>query len=331
MMLDALKSAVFKTVTRAGATCDLRDTIVVSGSPRSGTTWVLELLRTLPGYKALNEPLMYQDARNEHGFSWRTYLEPGEEADEQRDYLETVLTGQLGVSPAWYFEAKSRPAQLLEHATRDRLVVKFCRMNRMLHWFCRQFDIRGPAFVVRHPCAVVASMMRHGKWDEDDLHGEQRPEQALHANSLPPLLRDPFGDILTNIETQAEVLATIWCLDHYVPLMHHAETSYPWVLVPYERMVTEGQGELRRVTEALGVEMTAEMQNQLHQPSSSVRDQLHRDTQKQLSKWRRRLSDRQINDILRIVDDVGLSNIYTRDLEPDYETMNEMQRRNARW
>jgi hypothetical protein len=201
----------------------------------------------------------------------------------------------------------------------------------MLHWFCRQFDVRGPVFIVRHPCAVVASMLRHGAWDEGDLHGHDREDHALHAGALPDPLRDVFGPILERIETQVEALATMWCLDHYVPLIHHAESGYPWVLVPYERMVTKGQRELRRVTKALGVEMTAEMQSQLHQPSSSVRDQLHRDAQKQLSKWRRRLSDDQIESVLRIVDRLGLSRFYTDALEPDYEALNSFQRPEWQW
>jgi hypothetical protein len=274
---------------------------------------------------------MYEEARNGHGFSWRTYLEPEKGAEEQRAYLETILTGQLGISPAWYFEAENRPAQLVEHATRSRLVVKFCRLNRMLHWFCRQFDVRGPVFIVRHPCAVVASMLRHGAWDEGDLHGPDRKDHALHAEALPDTLRDVFGPVLERVETQVGALATMWCLDHYVPLVHHAEEMYPWMLVPYERMVRQGREELRRITDALGVQMTPQMRDQLDEPSGSVKDQLHQNAQRQLSKWQRRLSERQIESVLRIVDEVGLSDIYSRDLEPDYDRLNEMQRSEAQW
>ena len=326
----SLKNRLFKIAGTLGE-CNIRDTVVVAGSPRSGTTWLLELLRTLPGYKAMNEPLMYEEARNGHGFSWRTYLDPGAEAEAKRAYLGTILTGQLGISPAWYFEADSRPTQLVEHATRDRLVVKFCRLNRMLHWFCGQFDVRGPVFIVRHPCAVVASMLRHEAWDEDDFRGADRADHALHGGSLPESLRDVFGPVLDRIETQVEVLATMWCLDHYVPLIHHADGSYPWVLVPYERMVRRGREELRRITTALDVEVTREMRNQLDEPSGSVRDQLHQDVERQLSKWRRRLSDRQVDDVLRIVDEVGLSDLYSRELEPDYDRLNEMQRSQGQW
>jgi hypothetical protein len=75
----------------------------------------------------------------------------------------------------------------------------------------------------------------------------------------------------------------MWCLDHYVPLIQHADGAYPWILVPYERMVTQGREELRRVTNALDVQMTPEMRDQLDEPSSSIKDQLHQDAQRQLS------------------------------------------------
>ncbi|MCS3672818.1 hypothetical protein GGP66_000222 [Salinibacter ruber] len=279
----------------------------------------------------MNEPLMYEEARQKHGFSWRMYLEPDADAPRQRAYLNTILAGQLGISPAWYFEADTRPAQLAEHATRNQLVVKFCRLNRMLHWFCQQFDVGGPVFIVRHPCAVVASMLRHEAWDEDDMRGRSRAEHALHGGPLPDSLQDVFGPVLERIETRVEVLATMWCLDHYVPLVHHATGTNPWVLVPYERMVTRGREELRRITKALDVEMTTEMRDQLDEPSQSVKDQLHQGAERQLSKWRRRLSGRQVDEVLSIVREVGLDAAYPRDLEPNYDWLNKRQRPQWRW
>jgi hypothetical protein len=73
------------------------------------------------------------------------------------------------------------------------------------------------------------------------------------------------------------------------------------------------------------------MRDQLDAPSSSVKGTLHRYAQKQLSKWRRQLSSKQIQDILQIVDDVGLSTFYTDDLEPDYDTSNQYQRPQHAW
>jgi hypothetical protein len=330
MVSRKTKNRIFKATGRLG-TCAVEETVVIAGVPRAGTTWMLELLRHLPGYKALNEPLMYEEARREHGFGWHKHLAPGTEAPVQRRYLERVLTGRLGVSPAWFFEADARPTQLLEHATRDRLVVKFCRLNRMLHWFADQFAVRGIVLVVRHPCAVVASMLRHGAWEEDKLHGGSRRAQALHGGVLPETLRDPFGPVLNRLSTRVGVLATHWCLDHYIPLIQHANGTYPWILAPYERLLTRGRRELVRITDALDVERTESMAKQLREPSSSVEDPVRPDVERQLSKWRRHLSDEQIERILEVVDTVGLSSLYTGALEPDYDRLNSYQQPSARW
>jgi hypothetical protein len=330
-MIEQLKRGAFRSAGRLGA-CNVRDTIVVAGSPRSGTTWLLELLCTLPGYKAMNEPLMYEEARREHGFSWRTYLDPSENATPQQEYLHAILTGQLGISPAWHFESTSRSSQLLEHATRRKLIVKFCRLNRMLHWFATRFTPRGLLFIVRHPCAVVASMLRHGGWSDEQLSRSSLRNQVEKLDEeLPDSLRDVFEPIIDRIETKTQMLATLWCLDHYVPLHHHAEAGFPWVLAPYERLVTRGTDDLDRIAGALDIEVTPEMQDSLRSPSSSVTDQLHRDAEKQLSKWRRKLSEEQIDRILQIVEQVGLSRFYTNALEPNYDRLNRCQSENHRW
>jgi hypothetical protein len=330
-MIDQAKEKAFQVVGRR-STCSLETTVVIAGVPRSGTTWLLELLRTLPDYKAVNEPLMYEEAREENGFSWRTYVEPEEPATEKRAYLKQVLMGHLGISPAWHFKSEIRLAQLFEHGTHDRLVVKFCRLNRMLHWFCSEFEeVRGPIFIIRHPCAVVASMLRHGGWEDDYLQGENAREIAAPEGGLPKSLQDPFEPVLENITTKTQALATLWCLDHYIPLVLHAEKGYPWILVPYERLLAHGHDELLRVTESVGVTATPEMLQQFRDPSSSVKDQLHQDTKRQLSKWRRHLSAEQIDEVMNIVEEVELSKFYSRALEPNYSALNRRQQSGFLW
>lgn len=299
--------------------CRIDETIVIAGVPRSGTTWLLEILQTLSGYKALNEPLSAPRAFNRYGFSWRTYIPPEGKAERQRAYIEKALTGRLGVS-GWKFDASSRPLQLVEHATRDRLIVKFCRLNRMFHWFLGEFDTRATVLLMRHPCAVVASMLNHGSWNEEghlDVLGASRAEQALHGGELPPSLEEVFRPVLDRISTQVEVLATMWCLDHYIPLIHHPqENNGRWLLVTYERLVTEGEAELNRIAEEVGVKVSPEMLSYLESPSASVKDKLRQDPYRQLAKWRDRLTGSQVKQVLSIVEEVGLADFYTDQLEP---------------
>lgn len=228
---------------------------------------------------------------------------------DQEMYLRSALSGQIGEPETWRFQSRPQLGRLIEHATRNRLVAKFCRLNRMLHFFHEQYDVRGIVFIVRHPCAVVSSMLDWYTWEEGELSGETRREQVLHWGPIPELLEREIELILANLSTQAEVLAMTWCLDHYIPVVYHAEMTgtYPWILVPYERLVRHGAQELRRITQALGLEMTPEMKESLPEPSSSVKDTLPDDRDQQLSKWKRRLSTQQIDVILSIVDSIGPS------------------------
>lgn len=311
--------------------CDISDTIVVVGSPRSGTTWLLEILRLLPKYKAINEPLNRKKVRQNHGFYERTYIHPDQSAPKQRECLLKVLTGQVEPFPLyrWSFREKTDMRQIIEHATHNKLVVKFCRINRMIHWFDATFDVRGIVFIVRHPCAVVNSMLRYGQWEQASVQQRHEEDSALYINHLPESVQKVFHPILDRISTHAEVLATLWCLDQHLSLVHH--NSYPWILVPYERLLLHGREELKRIATALGVELNPDMIGKLHEPSSSVKGQLDQKAKRQLSKWKRRLSTCQINDILRVVDDAGLSSIYTDSIEPDYDRLNNLQKSEWAW
>ena len=322
-MISRAKRTIFDLAGRV-ASCDVRDTIVLAGASRSGTTWLLEIFRTLPGYKALQEPLMHDEVREQSGLSWRPHIVPNAHRPRQRAYLEKILTGQLELPVAWFFEACSQPMQLLEHLSRRKLVIKFCRAGRMLQWQCRQFEMRGTVLIIRHPCAVVASMLRHGAW-EGVKQNEGKWGQAFQNHDIPEPLREQVFSTLEHVNSRVEVLTLTWCLDYYVPFHLHSEAGYPWVLTAYERLVAEGIRELERIAAALDVEVTPTMRAQFDVPSSSVRDRPRQNAQDQLSKWKDRLAPKQVDDILRIVDDFDLG-FYTDALHPDYDRLMQFQR-----
>jgi len=329
-MKEGLSRRVKEKIFRLVATpCQTEATVVIVGAPRSGTTWLLELVRAHRSYKAINEPLLYGDTRRTYGFEPRTYVHPEDEAQQSREYIENVLRGQIGLAPVWHDESESRVERLLEHWRRDRVVVKFCRGNRMIHWLSCQFGTRPPVFIVRHPCAVVSSMMRFGAWTDSE-HASLRVDGALRASTLPPRLEKRFGSLIEKAQTRVEELTLMWCIDHYVPLKHHREYGYPWVLAPYERLVVRGEEELRRITQALGIEATNRMMQKLRE-ASSVSDRVRQTPAEQLSKWKRHLTDSQIDSVLNVVDRAGFSEIYTEQPEPDYQRLNELQDEQYKW
>lgn len=308
-------------------TCKIEDTIVIAGSPRSGTTLLLEALHKIPGYKAINEPLIKTNVREKNGFHLRSFIQGEQPSSNQQAFLAEVLQGQMNLSARWLFDAETNGKCLAEHCTRNKLLVKFCRINRMLPWFAKQFNVKGIVFILRHPCAVVNSMMRFGQWDKwtwDYVQKNRIASPTVQLEHLPKAVQKVFAPVLESVSTKAEALALIWCLDHYIPLIH--ADNHPWILVSYEKLVLQNFEELTRITDELGVEMNDEMLRKLERPSSSVKGRIKESAEDQISKWKQQLTNRQIDDILSIVRAANLSFIYNYNAEPIYEHFDSLYR-----
>lgn len=304
-------------------------TILLFGSHRSGTTWLLEILRALPGYKALTEPLSPMEA-GQFGFVRRGFIDRRESRPRERSYIQGLVQGRPATPFAWHFSHGNRFGQLSEYLSNRKMIIKFCHANRMMHWILDGQRRRGAVFLVRHPCAVVASQIvaheRSGREPTD------RPivELIRASGTHPHWIDEQYHALFDSIDSWAGVLAVAWALDQFVPLLDQAEGDYPWILVPYERLVRHGESELQRICEYLDVEPTERMRALLTKPSTSVRDPLHDRWKKQLSKWRRKLTEEQIEDVFEVVEAFGLD-FYSRELEPDYDPMNVFQDSEAAW
>lgn len=320
-----LQRSAFTLAGRIG-TCNIEDTIVVAGSPRSGTTLLLESLHKLPGYKAINEPLIKKKIRKKYGFTLRSYVASGQTDSQKRKFLEDVLQGQMDMSARWLFESGSTWGQIFEHGTRGKLLVKFCRITRMLPWFAEQFDVRGIIYIIRHPCAVVNSMLRFGPWDKwnwEYILKDSVASPTVQIDHLPDSVQNTFAPVIERISTKTEAFTLLWCLDNYLPLIH--SSKHPWTLVPYEKLITQNHVELRRICTALGAEVDNEILKTLDKPSSSVKEKIKENADAQLLKWKQQLSPKQIDEILSIVDETGLSKFYSDSIEPDYQQLSVLQ------
>lgn len=164
-------------------------------------------------------------------------------------------------------------------------IVKFVRANRLLYWLANRFPTRSPILIIRHPCAVVSSQMHRPAWRNK-----------------------------THIE-----LAEMWCQDYSIPL--NSPMPHPWLLISYEQLVRESEEQLARIFEALALEIPETILQRLHRPSTTTRgDSPLLTGHDPVSHWQGHLSDRQVNDILHIVNEHGLG-FYGKDPEPDYDRL----------
>jgi len=316
-MLRAVKHAGFQLATHI-ASCNIEDTIVVSGSPRSGTTWLAELFRELPGYKMLNEPLSLNSsvpAQSVEKLEWRTHLPLKKEDPEIKNLLHRALTGRIGVPHMWRFRAPTAVGRLTETIGNRNLVVKLIRAGRMLPWFSARFPVRALVSIFRHPCAVVASQMSYQSGWRNAEPPKQEEIRGGFFGTLPDTILERFGEVLSDIDTTAGYLAAVWSLDTYMTLRGPIRGS--WIVTTYEDMVQNAEAESRSILDVIDEPMPVNLKKRIDEPSNSAAQDLETENvDAQLTKWKRNLSNTQIDSILRVVDTFPIG-FYTQAPLPD--------------
>lgn len=311
------KQAIFSFATQLSS-CQTEDTIVVSGAPRSGTTWLAELLRELPKYKMLNEPLRVSSSalvKDIEGVQWRTYLDRETKFPELQAALHKALTGNVSSLWMWRFRSDHPVLMLYEHLRCHKLVVKIIRASRMLEWLSDQFPVRAIVHTFRHPCAVVASQMNYQKAWRDAVPpppGKIRDELGA---GVPDEIWNEVRPATRHMHTVAGRLALSWAIDALCVLRHRVYR--PFVLTSYENLLVDTEAELRRILDFIGEPMPTSMIERFEMPSHSASQSLEtKNINDQLEKWKNDLSSSQVEEILTITQQVGID-FYTVRPKPD--------------
>lgn len=292
---------------------DLGDTIFLTGVPRSGSTWLMNLLAALPAYKSIFEPLhpdWFAPVR-EIDVGPRPALRPGERHEAFRGFLEDVLSGRRSGA---YADYDLSPGAIRERFEADRLVVKSVRLTRSLPWIVDEFGLRHAYLLVRHPCAVVASQRRtgirgHFTLPEQDLDRDRVVEAALDALGEVP---DDLRERIATVTSEVEVLALLWAVDYGLAL---ADLPSSVTIVRYERLV-EGSEALAEVFAPLDVDVPPAALASYDRPSHTARGDVNEDERDQRRRWSAQLDRDEGERVAEIASWFGFTAAYD---EADYE------------
>lgn len=300
---------------------NMGDTIIIAGVPRSGTTWLTEILSSLPGYTTIFEPLhpVWFPESVERGFKDRTYLPTETHWFEGINYIEKVLSGR---SVTNRFEGIGN---LKNNMFSNKLVVKFVRANRLLPWISHHFKVRKIILLIRHPCAVVASQIRSGfyGYNHSTMYKDESPtkETILKEAQRIGIYNKYILKKIEGLESKEELLAASWCFDYYVPLRHPNINS--WILLSYENLIIEPEKTIKRILELLNIKNTGKCLAEIYKPSKVASSDLKLESYLQLSKWRNYLSPPQIQNILDVVYGFGFE-FYDEGIKPDNIKLNRI-------
>lgn len=320
-------------------TAEVSRPLVIAGSGRSGTTWVLDVLAAAANLRTVFEPLhpVIGDVAREFA---NRYVEPDAQEPRLSDFMSRVLAGEFRSLWSDYRVLPDRllpsartllsPRQAMVLFRRYRglwanirqyrnkqpagIAVKFIRANLMLEWLSRNYDVT-ILFVVRHPCAAIESKLRldataqkvglpQGKggadWDPYPLLNRYMSDSGLGRCFLDAYRSRIDRHALSPIQAHA----LIWCIEN-APVLHRM-SDIGGHLVHYEHLVTGGGAAWLRLFNELGFDGSL-TESSLNRPSQQAsQDFCASDSQQaKIRKWAGRLSDADkhaIDELLGIFD-----------------------------
>jgi hypothetical protein len=210
------------------------------------------------------------------------YLRPGVEYPEWEDFLYRVLKGQ--VRSVW-------TDRLRTSLFPDRFVIKSIRANLMLAFIHENFQPK-IIYMLRHPCAVIASRLDLG-WQAD----------VMDILKQEPLVEDHLRPWVAAIEEERDNLgahAIWWAVENAVA--RRQLVNIPHLALTYEQLCLEPEGHIPEVFSFLGLPMPefSNLQSVIQRPSKlSIRDVTYTSTVDRLSSWKKQIKS---EDQKRILD-----------------------------
>jgi hypothetical protein len=273
---------------------DERRSFMIAGAARSGTTWLAEIVGSQIPCRLMFEPFNPRKVRDYRRFNYFQYMRPDESDAELLAYCRAVFTG--AIRHRWI----DRSVTVLRPQFR---MVKDVRANLMLKWICNRFPSLPVLFIIRHPCAVVASRLKLA-WATDADIAPLLVQPKLVDDHLAGLLR-----VIEGAASAEEKHAAVWCVNNLVPLRQFGPDEL--TIVFYENLCADPLTEIDRIFRRLGQPYRESVFAAMRDPSMmSAGDSAVVTGDDSIRAWRRELTPRQADAVMGIVNAFGLGHLY---------------------
>ncbi len=261
----------------------------IFSDPRGGSTWLAELISNIPSTAILWEPLhlTYSDAFQRLDFHGRQFIPENTNWKEAEQVFNKVFSGK-----SWNIFS-SQMTNPLELILADKLIIKFCRGNRLIPWLIEHYHFRyKPVHMIRHPFSVVQSQLNQGAWNYEwnEYRLPASPFTEFEQGHLP---------FLKGIKTKEELLTAIWCISNKQTLEHQGN-GRDWIFITYEDLFLKPKATLKLIFDEWGLEIPKGID--FTKQSRTSKGTFTEDKMKQLSKWKDYFNQHQIRKMLRVID-----------------------------
>jgi len=278
----------------------LNNAIILAGTGRSGTTWLADILSQYLKYRIIFEPFNPRKVKICKELLNKQYLSPSQESPQYYQICEKILKGY--VRGTWV----NRDNIIFRPEGR---IVKTIRASLFLKWLKNNFPQIPIIYILRHPCAVVQSRIKLGWAIEEDL------EMMLNQENLINDFLEPFIETIKSSKTPIQKTTCIWCIENYVALKSMEKED--WIVTTYEDLIVNKTPEIERIFNYLGFSEERDLKPAKNLISITVtKDSAVIKEKNPLESWRDSLNEDEINQILEIVKNFSLDQIYDYDLLP---------------
>lgn len=273
----------------------IRENIILFSEPRSGSTWVMNLLQQIPETAVIWEPEHpdYGVLDPKLGFnSDIQYIPKDAQWKAAKEEYSKILSGQK--LSKWSIEQ----SPFRDWLKARQLIVKFVRATALMPWLLKEFKFKHkPIFLIRHPMAVVYSQIR-AFFEDEPFEKFSLPQQPYQD------FIDQHKAFLQTLTTKLEVRLAFWCLNNKVILQ---EPKDHFIRIHYEDILLEPESTLKRLFEQLQIPVPESIFQQLNKPSvTDFKKDLKKDPKAQIEKWTKAFSEEDKKKAQRVLDHFGI-------------------------
>ena len=279
---------------------DGRPDILIFSTPRSGSTWLMEMLLSQPGYRYCDEPFNLRTASVRIQLGLQHWDELYRETNLER--LAGYLRGFSNGRPVHAKLKHVLPASRLYRPVTHAIVFKILHAGEdRIEWLGQQLNAR-IVYLIRHPVPVSLSRRCTPR-----LESFIRSEYARHFR--PDQLETARRVIKEGSALEKGVLS--WCFQNAIPL----KSRQPhWFVVSYEQLVLQPETVISAMAGSLGLPDPYRMLSVLNIPSTTTWQSDESTRQRigaaegggrewMISKWRRRVNgseERRVMELLKL-------------------------------
>lgn len=279
-----------------------RKDILVTGSHRSGSTWIGRVIAASPGVNYIHEPFNIHVHRNDTIFKyWFEYVPRRPDASQQdaKDYISKYLHINFSDGLKKIFEAgnlNKRYSILKEFSKQkisNRQLIKDPIAVMSAEWMAKEFDLDA-VVISRHPAAFAASL-KVKNWAFDFNHFLKQDD--LMKDYLYPFREDMEAQVKKpgDIIDQAILL---WNCIYHVVQVYQEKYSSQWIFVRHEDLSTNPVEEFHKLFKQLGLVWNRKVEKFIFSSTQVVQSsEYHLSAKENIFSWKKRLTPSEISRI----------------------------------